>query len=167
MDMVLEVLIAQKAKEWNVPFHMLKSLVLVESGGKKNAMRYEPSYPWLYRVNDMAKELVCTVDTMKVIQSTSWGLCQILGSTAYELGFRGWGADLCKPDVNLTYACMYLRKHIKRYGKKNVYDIIAAYNAGTARKIEKDKYVNQRYVNYFKRIYENVLLESELNKRDT
>lgn len=163
MELKVRLMILQKAKEYRIKSDLLKAVVLVESSGNQWAMRAEPGYPWLFEVNRLSNEIGCNRDTMKVMQSTSWGLMQIMGAVAYEYGFNGWCSELCKPDINLDYGCKHLKAKITKYGP-NPADIYAAYNAGSVRKMDNKTYVNQRAVNHFLRIYDNVKLESTLRE---
>lgn len=153
LDARIDLLIIKKAEKYQIEENLLRAIVLLESGGNPYAMRAEPSYPWLYKVIQLSKELKCTGPTMRQMQSTSWGLMQIMGAVAYELGFKGWGSELCNPEINLEYGCRFLKQKIVKYGP-NVFDIYAAYNAGSVRMMTKDQYKNQANVTQFRNIYE-------------
>jgi soluble lytic murein transglycosylase-like protein len=60
----------------------------------------------------------------------SLGICQIHYTTAKELGFKGSVKDLMKPENNILYAGLYLKKQIKRY--KSIRRGVIAYNRGNA-----------------------------------
>ena len=83
---------------------LLAALVYVESKGMVSAKRVEPD------------------------GRTSYGLTQILCSTAEELGFTGKCADLFDPSVNLAWGAKYLKTRINLYGL----DLgILSYNTGS------------------------------------
>lgn len=65
-------------------------------------------------------------------QQASWGLTQIMGAVARELGFTGhYLTALCDPAVNLTYGCMKLKAELTwTYG--DVRAALACYNGGRA-----------------------------------
>jgi len=85
--------------------------------------------------------------------SASYGLMQIMLTTAMELGFRfDYPTELLEPNLNIKYGCAYLRKMHNRYGDWN--DAISSYNQGSNRKNFNGTYKNQKYVDkitqYFK-----------------
>lgn len=123
---------------------LVAAIVDVESRGNTWAARYEPGYPYLYRPKEMARAIGASLDTMLVLQRTSWGLMQVMGATAYDLGFRGWPTALCDPATGIEYGCRYLARQAKRY--KTLSDLIASYNAGTVRTDEHGEYLNRGYV---------------------
>jgi len=58
----------------------------------------------------------------------SYGLTQILCSTAQELGFTGKCIDLFNPSINLKWGAEYLKSRLNRYGL----DLgILSYNTGS------------------------------------
>lgn len=128
----LTPLINQSAKGHRVAPALIKAHMRVESNFNPNAYRPEPA------IND-----------------TSWGLMQILLSTARETAKSPSliVSDLLKPDINIEIGTMYIAKQLARY-KGNIKDAIAAYNAGSAIKNEEGIYTNsigdtkvQDYVN--------------------
>jgi hypothetical protein len=130
---------------------LVASIVLVESGGSQGRTRYEPGWKYFYQVEQMAKRLGPTRDLKLDIeletryQATSWGLMQVMGAVARELGMRADLPLLIMPYTNLTYGCKLLSKLKGRW--PNFADQIAAYNAGSPRKNrEGTRYENQGYV---------------------
>lgn len=97
---------------------------------------------------------------MRMAQKTSWGLMQIMGGVAYELGFKGWPGELLDPETNLYYGCEFLIGKIFLYGDEDPARLYAAYNAGSPR-FENGRYRNQRNVDNFMLIYQN----DELNNQ--
>lgn len=62
-------------------------------------------------------------------RATSWGLLQILGQVARELGYVGqYLPQLCDPATGVEWGAMHLANKIKKYG--NLADGLSAYNAG-------------------------------------
>ena len=97
--------------------HLLAGLVATESGGDAWAVRAEPGYRWL--VGDDPGEPdtrppLSTQATEWATQRISWGLCQVMGATAREMGFRGWLSRLVEPEINLEIGAKYLALCIKR-----------------------------------------------------
>jgi soluble lytic murein transglycosylase-like protein len=63
----------------------------------------------------------------------SYGLFQIRGRTATDLGFRGNQLELLDPGTNIWLAANYIQKCQIRYGK-SLDSIACCYNAGLYRK---------------------------------
>lgn len=67
-------------------------------------------------------------------QRTSWGLLQIMGATARELGYRVpaavWPESPLRSDAAaaLDLGCLYLKKQMRRW--PSISDVLSAYNAG-------------------------------------
>ena len=123
---------------------LVSALVTVESGWNPYAVRYEPTYQWLHEPAKHAKRHGITLQTETVLQRCSWGLMQVIGSTSRELGLVLPIPAMCEPLVGLEYGIRYLTALKRNY--KNRDDLIAAYNAGSARKRADGTYENQRYV---------------------
>jgi soluble lytic murein transglycosylase-like protein len=78
--------------------------------------------------------------------SPSLGVCQTKEATARMESFEGSAEQLLRdPLVNAIYAAKYLRRQIRRY-KGDVCSAIAAYNRGTAKRLQDGSFSNQRYV---------------------
>ena len=63
-------------------------------------------------------------------QSASWGLMQVMGAVARELGMEGYLTRLCDPNVGVKYGCKHLINFYNRAGG----DLRAAlwrYNGGS------------------------------------
>ena len=130
---------------------LVLAIIHQESKGHPFASRYEPAfYKWL-SAKIVGKDLAPFVklqsrDTEMQLRSTSFGVGQIMGQTARECGFTGtFLTELCDPEVNIYFMLVYLDKLAKRYTELN--DIIAAYNAGSAKRNNYNNYTNQSYVN--------------------
>ena len=70
---------------------------------------------------------------------------QVMGAVARELGHTG-PSDLLDPPTGLFYGCLHLRRFRAKY---DIWpDVIAAYNAGSPRRVagQIGPYVNQSYV---------------------
>jgi Transglycosylase SLT domain len=109
---------------------LLGALVEHESGGNRYAIRYEDSYPYLYRPDGKINTFgLCSIATEIAQQRMSWGPAQILGANIRSLGcsypFLTQLVD--EPTAALKYAARFLKARIARYG---VRDGLAAYNAG-------------------------------------
>ena len=83
-----------------------------ESGWDCWAMRYEPAFFVRY----IAHQPNLT-DTERQARATSWGLMQVMGEVARELGFsHKFLAMLCDPDICLTVGCNKLSKCLAAAG---------------------------------------------------
>ena len=146
-----------KSTKYNInPYH-IGALVKTESNGNHLACRYEKNFKWTYCIEDFAKSLIASVDTVEMMQKTSWGLCQVMGTVFFELSgnlepnevYR-WPTSMLDKKISLEYGCRYWVSKKKFYsGPEEIY---AAYNAGTVR-YDLDcpeNLVNQAAVNRFK-----------------
>lgn len=108
------------------------------------AVRCEPTYKWTWMVEEHAAELGITQTTERTLQKMSWGLMQVMGATARELGFGAPLTQLVLPEAGLEWGLRYLAQKVKRH--KETTDAIAAYNAGSPRRGSDGRYKNQDYV---------------------
>ena len=76
----------------------------------------------------------------------SFGLMQVKDTTAAEMGLAS-PRLLLSPAVGLAYGADYLGRQLARYGGR-VPHAVAAYNAGSARFDERERFTNQRYVDH-------------------
>ena len=81
------------------------------------------------------------------------GLMQIMPTTAQMFGVYDKNA-LFNPEINIKVGSNYLRYQLNRYNG-NIQDAVAAYNAGTARKVG-NRYINQKYVDKVISTYNNL-----------
>ncbi len=129
---------------------MLDAIVRVESSYDPFAMRYEAHVP-PFEHESFAKRNRITAETELTLQRFSFGLVQILGSTARYAGFLGPLSQLCIPTDNLLIGCKYLSMLRNRYPL--LQDAIAAYNAGSPVKVITGGYRNQAYVDKVMKFY--------------
>lgn len=78
-----------------------------ESGGWNTwAIRYEPAFYTRY-----IESMKGLTQTEKTARAFSYGLMQIMGQVARELGFDGkYLTELCDPAVGLEYGCKKLKR---------------------------------------------------------
>jgi hypothetical protein len=118
------------SKKHLLDFWTLVSQIEKESSGNPLALRLEPTYRWFYPRGSRP-----TGEEFE-FQRTSWGLLQIMGATARELGYtvaaQKWPASPLRDDwaTALDLGCRYLTRQLRRYG--NIRDALSAYNAGHA-----------------------------------
>jgi len=131
----------QTAERFNIPIGLLYGICKQESSFIATAIRWEPGF--YHRYIKPRKDIPFEE---AVGQAHSFGLMQIMGSTARWMGYKKDLTGLWQPIINLNYGCKYFAKLVKKYNG-NLKDAIAAYNAGSARKTGDDgDYVNQEYV---------------------
>lgn len=129
----LEKIFCMMAKKYQIERALLMAICQVESAFKVDAYRYEPAFwEWL-------KEKYPGVwdhrDPKEV--SASYGLMQVMYTTAWNLGFRGAGEELYEPVVNVELACRLINQiqagikpaaHFKCWP---VEIVLARYNGGS------------------------------------
>ena len=112
-------LIELKASRFGLDPCLLAGLVCQESGGDPDAARPEPIYKWLFGKTATHKARVLkllprwrTLAQDFYMQRISYGLCQVMGAVARELGLEGYLTKLCQPDVGLHYGAKVLAMKI-------------------------------------------------------
>jgi len=103
-----ELQILEKSEKYDLDPKLIFATIMVESGGNTKAVRQEP------QIND-----------------ASYGLGQLLYSTARLIGFEGTPQDLYDPSENIELIARYHRRNLEVYGDLNVDQIATAYNAGS------------------------------------
>lgn len=121
---ILIPLIEAAARAHGLPQRLVAGIVITESSGNPNAVRYEPAF--------RAKYLPAKKYPEKEARgrATSWGLMQIMGETARTLGFSGPFETLLDPVNSLAWGCAYLARLKDRYPKDSWETLCRAYNAG-------------------------------------
>ena len=137
-DVELTDLIERHPARGHISVACVKAFCMAESSCNPWAYRYEPFYKYL-----VGNKLTMTA-TERAGQMSSWGLMQVMGGVAREYGFSGSFPQLCDPVIALRYGMMHLAHFYKQHG--NWPDAIASYNAGSPRRDDGGKYVNQPYV---------------------
>ena len=155
----LTTLIKAAASRRSLPWELVYAICQVESSLTPAAIRHEPRYRWLVGDNETMSP------TERQDQMTSWGLMQVMGAVARELGHTGPLSDLLDPPTGLFYGCLHLRRFRAKY---DIWpDVIAAYNAGSPRRVAGPigPYVNQSYVDKVLAAWNN--LEVAIPLKDT
>ena len=111
------------SNQYMLPTALVMGIIAQESGFNSFAKRYEEK-----------------------LNTSSYGLTQILYTTAKDMGFTGDEDSLFDDNVNLKFGLKYLKKQYDKYNQ-NLFDTISAYNLGTIKKLNSGKYANQQYVN--------------------
>lgn len=109
---------------------LLVAQVERESSGIVGAFRFERAYRWFFPAGVIPADR-----DERLFQMTSWGLLQIMGATAREMGFTApaqpWPKSPLRDDpaTALDLGCRYLVKQLARCGGV-MRDALSAYNAG-------------------------------------
>lgn len=97
-----------------------------ESSWNVWASRYEDLF-W----NKYIKKLYPNKDTESIARATSYGVMQVLGQVARELGFSDSQlSDLMDPRTSIKYGCLKLASALKK-SKGDVTAALLAYNGGS------------------------------------
>lgn len=142
--MEIEELIIKYSSSFQISADLVRAIVRVESAYNPWATRFESNWQFFYKIKEFAKKARVTEDTEKVQQSMSWGLGQLMGSVARELGFDLELPQLCIPNYGIYYCCKKLQLIEKRYQEPD--QVISAYNAGSALKKADGTFINAEYV---------------------
>lgn len=159
-DKEIYKILIKEAQENFIDPMLCVAIATVESNWNPWAVRYEPQWNYLFKPEYFAKRLAITQSTESVLQSCSWGLMQVMGSVARELGFSEPLQQLCGPSYGVEIGCKKLFELKKKYKKEQ--DIIAAYNAGSPVLTMDGKYKNQNYVDKVV----SILLDLRANRYD-
>lgn len=144
------------AARYGIPPALLAAIVHVESGGDTWACRHEPGYKWLWDVREnrpyrgdrrmIPAPRFVSSETELWQQEASWGLLQVMGATARELGYRGrYIAKLNDPEFGMEFGCRFLQSLQARFGNQGWEAVVVAYNAGSPRRAASGAWVNQQY----------------------
>ncbi len=124
-----------------------------ESHFDEYAVRYEPNWRLFIGIELYAARNRISQDTEKVLQACSLGMMQVMGTVARELGFKDNLLMLTRPELGIKFGCFKIQELMKKYVRLD--DLIAAYNAGTPKKLPDGiAYTNQQYVNKVREIYD-------------
>lgn len=169
---LLDKYIHQYAEQYSLPVDLLAGVVMTESSGRIEAVRYEPKYKYMVNAvtgrpfrrlsineidsQDPPKDFPALPGVTVAMeewlgQKSSHGPMQIMGAVARELGFKGPWEQLCGSE-GVHYGAKHLRNYhsayLKVYGLNGV---ISAYNCGQPKPSFNPDYV--RKVNDFARQY--------------
>lgn len=108
MDIIaLTNLAKDQAKKCVLDPALVCAVVEQESGWSPWAMRFEPGFLRHY----VKPPLPEAPTTGEIARATSWGLMQIMGQVALEMGFEGkFYSELCEPETGLLFGCKKLAK---------------------------------------------------------
>lgn len=114
--------IEQEALKWDLDVRLVAAVIAVESKGQPHARRYEHGFFVRYIEGKTNKQLRghfptdLSRDTELYERSCSWGLMQLMGQVAREMGYTGDMVDLMfRPEVNIAFGCAKLGKLVKKH----------------------------------------------------
>ena len=138
-------LIVSTARGVQAPPELVLGIIEAESGGDPHAIKINSTYP--YTMMQAKRPAGCSVDMERMCQKTAWGLMQVMGATARELGFDGWLSELVDPETNIRLGVKFLGRKMSQYFERDgIEGVVAAYNGGAPRRRPDGKFVNQGYV---------------------
>lgn len=91
------------------------AVVEQESSWDPWSIRYEPDFFTRYVLPLQEKNIIHT-DTEARARAFSWGLMQLMGQVAREVGYTGNLAALCAPATGLHWGCIHLAKKFREAG---------------------------------------------------
>lgn len=140
-------IIVKMAEKFGLDPDLISAICFVESSFIPTATRYEKDWRYFYEVNFFAEKLGILVGVEKTNQATSWGLMQVMGSVARELGFLEKLEGLKTPELGIFFGCTKLKSLFRRKICDNdEVKVIASYNAGSPRMTKGGMFENQQYV---------------------
>lgn len=118
-------LIEEIASQHGLDSNLVEAVTIAESGGCTDAFRYEPEFfrRYLHDKPAYAHQVPRRI-------SSSYGLLQIMYSTAQQYGFSEEPEELFKPAIGLRYGCQHLAHLLRRFDG-DVDRALTAYNAGS------------------------------------
>lgn len=139
------------ASKYGINSNLLIALVMTESSGNPAATRYEAhTDKYLVDPDYWSEKLGIPLEEEINCQKTSWGLCQVMGFVARELGYEFHLRSIKQPEVGLDLGAKKLAHCLERWPLWD--EALAAYNGGSPRK---DKYghLEPRLESYVKKVY--------------
>jgi soluble lytic murein transglycosylase-like protein len=138
-------MVKESAEQHGIDAQVFRAICKTESNLDPYAIRFEPAYQWVYKVPEFAKRWHTTDLTERALQCFSYGLAQVMGAVIREYGYIGpLNAIVHQWDLSLDYGAQHFSKQFRKYGHLD--DAIAAYNAGSVKRLPNGDYINQAYV---------------------
>jgi soluble lytic murein transglycosylase-like protein len=119
-----EQLIADIAQDYGHEPRLVNAIAWQESNFKSSAYRFEPNFWRKYLVRDSR-----FANAIPERVAASYGLLQVMYTTALEHGYFGEPEFLFVPSVGLHYGCAHLA-HLRDWAKGDISLMLAAYNGG-------------------------------------
>lgn len=145
----------------NVDKNLIAAIVATESNFEPHAMRYEETWRYLHFPEQHAIPLNITALTERKLQMFSYGLMQVMGSVAREMGMVSPLPKMLEIDTGIQYGTMQIRRMLLRWPSK-IQHAISAYNQGSPIFDQAaQKYKNQGYVDKVMSYYSKCLFSSK------
>ena len=117
------------AKAHNLFPEIVCAIAEQESSWAPFAMRYEPAF-YEHYIMPLVNKGEVKRETEARARAVSWGLGQVMGQLARELGFKGkFLSELCDPLVGLEYLCRALNQKLG-FASGNMEKALLFYNGG-------------------------------------
>jgi hypothetical protein len=137
----LDTLIRSESERSGVDANLLRALAEQESGGIQWKTRYElQSSRYVTATWEYASRLGITSETERTAQMHSYGVWQMMGFLAREMGYQDYLIKLCDPTVLLPLVCKHLKHLAQHYPDEP--SVISAYNQGSPRKTPGGQFEN-------------------------
>lgn len=118
-------LAAKYAAKYGLATELVAAVIEQESGWNNWAIRYEQGF------YDRYVGPLNLSDTAGRSRAFSWGLMQLMGEVAREIGFTGqFLSELCDPDTGVDWGCKKLKACMDKH-VGNEAAALAAYNGGS------------------------------------
>ena len=119
-------LVRKWATKYGLDPYLVCAVCEQESGWDPYASRFEPGFLSRY----VKPKNPSAPTTHEINQATSFGLCQVMGGVALELGWQsGSLLRLVDPDIGVDFGCRKLQECFKRYPGDDEKALLA-YNGG-------------------------------------
>lgn len=136
-------LIIKSAEAFRIDCNLIRAVIMIESSGNPTAVRFESHWHLYNCPQAYSEKLGITREEEERMQATSWGLMQVMGATARDLGLTDNIEMLNVPQIGVFYGCKKLKQLFQRYPDED--QVVSAYNQGNAR-MANGMFCNQRYV---------------------
>jgi hypothetical protein len=162
----LDKLFCLWGRHYSIPKLLLKAVAIAESALDVRAFRHEPSF-WISYKDAILKKWPELAGRDVAEVSSSFGLLQLMFTTAYGLGYRGDGEGLYDPTVNVQLGTKLLRQNLdyviaKKFVEKfpwlsPLQVALCLYNGGYARNPDdKGELRNIKYATKVLKIWEDL-----------
>jgi len=162
----LDLIFCTIAKKYHLEKALIKAMAIVESALDVRAYRHEPMFWERYLKNNDAWK-----DKDPKIVSSSFGLMQLIFTTAWSLGFRGQAEDLYNPVINVELGAKLMRQLLNsiqaqgidiKYQMSPIRIMLSRYNGGSKGNPRIDGTLrNQSYVDKVYEVWYDVFKKGE------
>ena len=122
-------LVQTAARLYNLDPALVCAVCEQESGWDPWAIRYEAKF-FEHYVQPLLTNGSIKTFTEGRARAFSWGLMQVMGEVAREVGFSGkWLSQLCDPAIGIDLGCKVLRHKIDS-NDGDIYSGLESYNGG-------------------------------------